>query len=296
MSEHITLYRGDYTEIEEFRYRKTDRFCLLGKGIYLTDDIKLAETYRSKGASSIKRISNPIYNISQTLHEGYFNNRLEAYEKAFSYFCVDQYLLEFGRYPTLSKESEKKIYKRYCESKRNLYFQMIDSGEIYSIYLNNISTNGKKSIAVKYKSKPVVRDEDQLGYITEFSFNKSFLFNNIIDADTIYSSPDLWKLLYRADIKIGHKPPCDDEIIYSAYNANRISLLAAVDKTVTEQKAGFYSSERASIFKRIEETLSPYGIIGYKYNGGTRSGGKRHSAFCIWDEEFVNKHKVNTYK
>lgn len=296
MSNHITLYRGDYNEIEKFKYRKTDRFCLLGKGIYLTDDIKLAEDYRSKGAPTAKKIDKSNFDIPTTLNEGYFIDRSEAYEKAFDRFCLDQHLLEFGNCCHKPKESEKKIYKKYCEGKRQLYNQKIEEGEIYSVYHSHLVVNGKRYIVVRYKAKQNINIGEQLGYISEFSFDKDYLFRNIIDADSRYNDSELWKILYNAGITIGHIPSFVDERTYASFNTNRISLLEAVDKTIADKKAGFFSSDRATIFKRIEEALSPYGVIGYRYNGGARTGGKRHNAFCIWDEDFVNKHKVATYK
>lgn len=48
--DYLTLYRGDYTRIRKFAFHKTNRNCFVGQGIYLTDSIEIADTYRTKGA------------------------------------------------------------------------------------------------------------------------------------------------------------------------------------------------------------------------------------------------------
>ena len=51
MTTMIDLYRGDSSKIKEFNLNKTNSYSLLGKGIYLTDTKRVAETYRDKGTN-----------------------------------------------------------------------------------------------------------------------------------------------------------------------------------------------------------------------------------------------------
>lgn len=56
-----------------------------------------------------------------------------------------------------------------------------------------------------------------------------------------------------------------------------------------------YTTE--DIFNDIKRILKPYGYFGFEYSGGIRIGGcGRHRAFSIWDEDFVNNHKVDRFK
>lgn len=47
----VRLYRGDSTDIQQFDRSKTDLLALFGSGIYLTNSPRVANDYKSKGAS-----------------------------------------------------------------------------------------------------------------------------------------------------------------------------------------------------------------------------------------------------
>lgn len=49
-SQTVTLFRGDSTTIDQFDISKTDMYALFGRGIYLTDNKRIAGDYKSKGS------------------------------------------------------------------------------------------------------------------------------------------------------------------------------------------------------------------------------------------------------
>lgn len=67
----LTLYRGDAEKIREFSFHKTNKHCLFGPGIYLTNKQKVADSYRTKGGRS-----HSLY--STTLFSGHAKDRTEA--------------------------------------------------------------------------------------------------------------------------------------------------------------------------------------------------------------------------
>lgn len=286
MSKTLILYRGDSEKINEFKYTKTDKYCLLGKGIYLTDDPKLADTYRTKGMKA--RDHTKFYNrISQTMFSGKAKNRNDAYEKAFPNFCRDQSRFhELGSY---KDNMTQKQYEKFCQEQRVIYNEMISQGDILSQYLSPSYRNADPELIVKYKDDP--NKTNKIGYITEFHFDKDYLMNNVLHADARYVDKNFWRIMYENGIKIGEGFDLSIDL-YIQTNYHKHSILSAV----TSVLGGFATVEKVKYFKQIEQVMSQYGIIGYRYNGGLISNGRRHSAFCIWDDDFVNKHKVDVYR
>ena len=63
----MKLYRGDSEKISQFDFNKTYSHCLVGQGIYLTDNIDVANTYRTKGCD----FNNVAHLVKKTKHFGY---------------------------------------------------------------------------------------------------------------------------------------------------------------------------------------------------------------------------------
>lgn len=56
----LTLYRGDAEKIGNFRMTRANPSSLYGQGIYLTDTLDVAKTYRKKGSFSGRPDGNQI--------------------------------------------------------------------------------------------------------------------------------------------------------------------------------------------------------------------------------------------
>lgn len=48
----------------------------------------------------------------------------------------------------------------------------------------------------------------------------------------------------------------------------------------------------SSTWDKLIRIFRSYGYIGFKYNGGIFTGSSRHNAYSVWDEDFINSHKV----
>lgn len=284
MSTTLILYRGDSQKIDEFRYRKTDKHCLLGKGIYLTDDIKLADTYRTKGLKLSSKIKLPP-RASQVLFSGKASCRGEAYEKAFINFCRDQWRV-YG-YPYVHEKDKQ--YIKFCQQQRPIYNEMMQEGEILSEYQPGLWRDSTRTLVVKYKNDP--NPQSRYGFISEFHFDRSYFMRNVIHAEKPYIDQSFWEIMHDAGIKIGKGFDLPKEL-YARINQPKYSIVQAVDMVVS----GTFITDRFRYYKQIEEVMKEYGVLGFEYYGGTRTNGRRHSAFCIWDEDFVNKHKVDVYR
>lgn len=279
----LVLYRGDSEKIHEFKFNKTFKHCLVGQGIYLTDNLKIADSYREKGSSVKKKLP---------LFHGHAANRLEAMEKAFKAYCETIWCEKKG-YKCRPTEKEWLSFQKTCQSE---WTRLIEIGAIETKYVSHPiavggKSGGRSSIsgsasrshqkALKTTESPcisvILGNDITIGYVSKFVFNKNYIDNNVIHVDRPCNDVEFWGLMYDAGITIG--TPYADRDSYVKGNFNN-KILDSSKQSRTE-------------WNRIKNILVPYGIIGFEYNGGKHlGGGLRHRAFCIWDENFVNSHKV----
>lgn len=281
MSENtICLYRGDSSKIEEFDVKRTDKYCLVGPGIYLTDNKDIAESYRTKGLSYQKRISGFVRPhkvlLGSSIEKNTRIDRSLAYKEAYDNFWME--IQEERRFVYGSRYiEEKRNSKKYKEEIKNLYKEYIAEGVVHSIYGY---FGGKRQISVIY-NRPLqnIRTNDYIGYITCFEFDKNTLESSIIPND----------LYYRYNVWRGHPNESVVRELLSEYkNCTTYNLIMKYSPSLDEAVGLSYTT--------IKNVLQPYGIRGIEYHGGYVTGGVHHRAFCIWDDEYVNKHRVDRVK
>lgn len=287
----LTLYRGDSSKIKEFELKKTYKYCLLGQGIYLTDSIKIAQTYRTKGSGEIA--------IHQLFY-GEAANRNDAIEKAFGRFCERLWFKEHGwrpRYPTGIEA------KKYEEKHRAQYDRLVEEKVIVAEYASapvpvyssspyrgvggaiamrkDMEKRHKRYLKVEWEENP------NAGYMTRFEFDPQQFNPNVFNVDKACNDEFFWTLMYDHDVRIGQ----DAEGLEGYIRANRGRRVFDAVSSYEQKRSA------AETWMKIARILKPYGYIGYEYNGGLRLGGKiHHRAFSIWDENFVNDHKVERFK
>jgi len=293
----LTLYRGDSVKIKQFEFNKTNKWCLLGQGIYLTNSLKVAQTYRTKDAGK---------SYMHQLFYGECDNRNEAYEKGFGGFCKVLWEKEHGwctRYPTGTDQ------QKFEEKHRNKYRALIEAGEItadyttrpvldsgFSYYRNASQRIAKvKEEKKKHKAyiKVVWEEDPNIGYITKFEFEENKFEPFLLNVDVACNDEFFWSLMYDGGVRIGKQGGNMEEYIRANFGRKIFDCVAEgfVDPR------GKHHSHKQDAWRKIGNILRPYGTIGMEYNGGVRlGGGHTHRAFCIWDEEFVNDHKVERFK
>lgn len=277
----LILYRGDNEKIKSFEFKKTNSHCLVGQGIYLTDSLKIATSYRSKGVDE--------WNSGKyVLFHGEALNRDDAIEKAFSKFCEISHYKETGHYRYL-KGQEALRYEKTCRAK---WAAVRERGEIKADYVpvpfsrglfghskpRSANTNEKQQ---KLRDIRVTWHECLVGYVTSFEFDQKFFNANVLHVDNPCRDPFFWTLMWENKISIG--TPYDDLESY---------LKGNLGQPILQHNRG------GPRFNEIADVLKPYGIIGFEYNGGMHLGGghRRHRAFSIWDQDFVNEHKVERFR
>lgn len=261
--ESLTLYRGDYTKIDNFELRKTSKWSLLGQGIYLTNDIKIAKSYKRKGSE---------LEFESILFNGRADNRNIAYDKAFIVFCQRQWdKNNTTAFPT------GKILQNFMNKMKPVFQDLIERKAITAEYVN-APFQKEKFIRVKVKENV----EDKSGYLTEFEFDKKYIDNNVVHVDINCQDVFILELIYENKL---HKQNLDKSSFIQS-NLRHKSIFDIINGTVTNK----YLQDP---WKKFRSAVIPYGVIGLEYHGGARlGGGWGHRAFSIWDEEFVNRHKV----
>ena len=265
--EKLVLYRGDYEKIKAYDIKKTHKWCLVGPGVYLTTSTKVAESYRDKGS--------PVSN-NETLFSGFALNRPAAYEKAFKGYCENRFYQEkIYNLRRLHPKEEEKHYQKY----RSEYERLIEEGVVVASY--EPAPYNSKPADPKARYMKVIYYRGKIGFITKFEFNRRYFESNIIHVDRPMDDPEVWKLFYEKGVSVGS--PYQD--ISSYVNGNLgTKITSGIAKSATR-------------WQQIINTFKQFGIIGFEYIGGTRVGGcGYHRAFSIWDDEYVNKHRVDRFR
>lgn len=266
--ETLTLYRGDSTRIEEFSFAKTRKYCLVGQGIYLTDKVEVAHSYKTKGTT---------YRESRVLFAGVAKDRTEAYAKGFEVFfnrkCHNEEGTPYWKLKTLPEKRRLLLEKKY----RQEYLLAIEEGRIVANY--TVTHTGRpKELEVIWGEEP------EYGFLSKFSFPKKGFLDSMID---LHNLRDLvfWEIIFNSPLKVQFEKTSKDttksEFFQENYGKNFEGGLPA-----------FKSKEE--FFRKVRHITEPWGYRGYKHRGGMMVGGYgAHNAFCVWDEDFVNKHRVS---
>lgn len=290
MSDNIVLYRGDSTKIKEFSLKKANKFCLLGKGIYLTNKPSVAQTYRMKGSSlwhlntTVEAKDKPqaIKMILWTFYLCRFYQKDEKLVDLFKRIIKDpKATARVSRIedlkPEILQELEKSIYRQ------------LEDGSI--TMTRGSKVNGKQSFTFQ-------EDSSSIGWTTKFVFPEPYFTRNCVNFDAvqldegflqILEDQRFWKDTRMEYLKDGSVNEWDPYLKFQ--NQRRPAY------GTTESNRRLRLDSHGIRFDRLIPVLVSYGIHGFEYSGGARMGGYGyHRAFSIFDEQYVNDHRVERRK
>ena len=292
LNKTIVLYRGDNEKIKEFNISKTHKYCLVGQGIYLTNKESVAESYRIKGK---RYFNNNVQDI--TLFNGWVKNKEEAVKTAWPMFLNEMHHREYG--VTFNPKSKNSAL--FVSRMQDAWYNMEHSG---AVDIRRINTESRSSLEWHFEIILKVSGDLKEGYITTFEFPKDMFNRNVYNVEGHHGDSGL------IDILLPHMP-AEAVVKYQAIANNRYSwyeqprgmsfLLNMIREGVLSNKTSGRSKRRFTYNERVWQTLrnilEPYGVIGLEYSGGIYTGGcGNHRAFCIWDDDFVNQHKVSRHR
>lgn len=267
--ETLTLYRGDSTKIDEFRFNKTNKHCYVGPGVYLTTSLPVAHSYRTKGASA------SAFNLE--LFKGTAKDRPEAFEKGFEGF-IDFYLHDLEVTSWDFRRKDKKAQEKIRLAARESYRQCIEERRIVAEYVDTVTGRfgaGQVRTLKVFWAKP---PKPRVGYVTKFEFPKVPFNNSVINVSRPIPDPVFWEIIFDKKVPFGTAYESREQFIYQ-----NCHLLPDANPS----KDGL---------NRVRRVMQDYGYNGFEYNGGMVIGGfGRHRAFCLWDDEYVNQHLVHQF-
>lgn len=260
----IKLYRGDFEKIDTFKVKKTDKRCLYGPGIYLTTDEKVANTYRTKGQWDLHYISDIAVNAV---------NKNEAMEKILGMFQELRYknrlatLLKNGSKDT-SKERVNKILQNEFEDGLNRGHLVITRDP----YKKEVKGVSMFEFTLKDKTPKTH------GWVTSFEFEEAYLNKSVIQVDATAIPNNICEIL-------------EDSRFWKSEEAKKEFLKCK----------SFHTSSRVNTHRMLDhvrfiQELQNHGIEGYRHFGGVVTNSRRHNVYILFNDEFVNMHKVETMK
>jgi hypothetical protein len=303
-NETITLYRGDSTHINKFDVSKTHESCLYGRGIYLTTDFLIAQTYQTKDAEQFDRLwIKPLFsNNAQT--------KIEAKEQAFIEFarrfvkdngklvttCQEYRVLEDARktnlmhlaYASKRRDATKIPYALPDKLNRlaKVHWEEIEPSLLIKIepigYPPPMFLTASSKVMLKYPStvkapqdaKPryfvISMNHKPVGFVSKFQFPGAELKNNVIDMCSCWNTD-----------------PAIAEILLSIMNNKK----QKEDKVPSLNLELLCNNEWINPTK-FENAFKRWGYYGLYHTGGLTRGAKNHGVFILWDNDFVNAHYV----
>jgi hypothetical protein len=267
----VILYRGDGTEIKKFQTEKTRLGGFLGKGIYLTDNIAIAETYRGKGL-------NGVYD-DDILAERYTGNLLsendlrKLFDSCFTSFCdrLDDdgnFTIKQNRVPAKLKKNDAQ--RLWDDCKKHLIIEKLK--------------NGRHTVRLPILPK--------CGYISEFRFPAHELRTHTLDFEAKTIGMELATQL------ISNKTTATVASVISHALSKDQLIELILRESGTNQKTKLIELLAAKSFQDIPRSridssvVLKLGYLGWRYDGGKQLGGDPHNAFVLQDDDFVNHFRV----
>lgn len=265
----LNLYRGDFEKIRRFETAKTKKYCLVGRGVYLTTDVSIANSYRIKGLYGAKARRSLDIQVKA-------KSRPEAYALAFQEWLIEKAhidnALRYGRGPDYKTTIDSVWEKKNLKVLQELWTKLMDSGRITSEYRAFVRGATVRDIVVSVKES-----DEALGHLTKFEFDEDEFMSQMVDV-VRFQSPDFWEIVFDSKLELnGFEIDTRSKEDYIRMNKNRYASVRY------DEFCNWVSFRRA--FKQ-------YGYRGIMYEGGRTLGGRRHSAFCVWDDLWLNEHRV----
>ena len=269
----LILYRGDAEKIREFDFNKTNKYCLFGQGIYLTNKMRVADSYRTKGGRG------SIY--SHVLFTGRAKNRNEAFDKGFGLFASDLHHELTGKWLSRGLGDASPKFVNQAQARYRL---LIEEGRIVATYTQAPYTVRGKYVPVEPMLEVTYDREQPVGYVTKFAFDEQTFTASMIPIDRPIHDTTFWELMYDRKVDIG--VPAADRHAFIVINSDRFAKAVDFGSTIAH-------NDRTAKFRQIRNAIEPYGYRGFEYSGGLHIGGHgQHRAFVVWDDDYVNQHKV----
>lgn len=277
-SGHIRLYRGDSSKIDAFDTAKTNDTSLFGRGIYLTNNVRIANDYKVKGGTPDVLMSFSGYRTKDAVKERYVervakytdvNGKEDPYGQEVKFSNGQSWNLHDDSNPVQQKE--RPIRMAHAERKWN---------ELMKTHEVRFKVGGEAVIQKKQKLSTT-------GFAV-FDIPEAYV-RKIINAEESIHPRVLAVItdnLRRAD----DRPTARD---IEAFVKNNEWGTPTFREIYTNIGPDSPLRHDEFVIARFIEDLQALGVHGIEYAGGvTMGGGVKHRAFVFWDSEELNTYRI----
>ncbi|HWT40547.1 MAG TPA: hypothetical protein VN081_04780 [Dongiaceae bacterium] len=305
MESTLVLYRGDYQKIREFDINKANKHCLVGQGIYLTDSLKVANTYRTKGYG--------IDTGTLTLVNGRFISKGHAQEAAFQKYMEYTWKQEYGTELELATKQAKANHRL---SLLPLWEDLLRGNGKLKIEAQRDTRGSYWNVTITLKTT-----ERAIGRVSVFAFdNANNAFDNkVVNLSKVIQDKKVREVMagipyfnplgvpkneyverfidYVLDHGINVCPGATTQNTYGRYRwTSRWSAVSSTQLPINEKEVArrviAMQGGQGKAYNKLSKRLASLDYLGYEYAGGLITNNISHRAFSLWDDDFVNEHFI----
>lgn len=297
---NMSLFRGDSKQIKRFSMQRVANNSLVGKGIYLTNSIEVAHSYRGKADKKANYKKNSIGRIVHSSSNLYISRESRTKE-AFVEFVRQHHQAQTKTGTKVPEQHTKEWAKLVQEVKPVWNLLLNDKHPSLELTEGFLSRRSRAFVTSHWES--LIIKEREPGYITQFDFDRKDFESKMLDVSMPITDRRVLKVLYYGDY--GYRNPLKEYPFHKFCKDMETSFIS--DGCNVEHMAKLEKSHgKQNIHKRniillyenmFVKDLKALGYKGFEYSGGSyTSGVDLHRAFSVWDEDYVNRHMVSQFK
>ncbi len=272
---HIRLFRGDSSKIDAFDTAKTNDTSLFGRGIYLTNNVRIANDYKTKGGTPDVVMTFSGVKTKDDVKERYVYRAAGRMDALGNEDTWGQHVpFTSGREWGNNNAAEPEEYAQRMAHAERKWNTLMQTHEV------RFKVGGEATIQKKQKLSTT-------GFAV-FDIPDAYV-RKVINAEQPIHPRVLTVItdtLRRAD----DRPTARDIEAFVKHNEWGTPTFREIYTNIDSESPLRYDE---AVIARFIEDLQALGVHGIEYAGGvTMGGGVKHRAFVFWDSEQVNSYRI----
>jgi len=289
--DHTLLYRGDSSKIDEFSLDKTSISALFGKGLYLTNNIRVANDYMLKGKEADPESDTLYITRGRGLTK---QGAIDEYIKEQAYKLYAEDTIRMYNQPDALKmdpeERRRSLDRRLRDFQHHYVYDSITSKK-HQAEQQWKDLAPTVEVRKQLDGKIVIRKKQHSGALTKF-FIPNAILHKCLDAEAevdhglLTAFADLLEELFGEEVHAKYLKHLEHlETLHSPWSFRQ--EWKYINTTLLPKK------DREPFRLKFLSDMRENGYTGIKYAGGiTLKGGINHVAYVLWDDKLVNSFKV----
>ena len=278
-AETVRLYRGDAAEVQEFDTDKTALESLFGHGIYLSDNKRVANDYRTKGQDAETIFTMRGAKSKQEVIQRWIEKKAAKldihgvdHSREIAYWTQNVPYSDDGDWSVAIND-----LRREEKAKR---IQM--AGEIWK------TMSRQYEVRIKLDGTGVIQKK-QAGAIAAFDIPQTLL-SRLLDTEGEITAKVLEALCNALD-RHNDRSTARDIRQFIRNEDGYVSFRTVFTSIGGESPI----RDEREVMEEFISDLKKMGYAGFSYLGGiTMGGGYKHRAYVFWDSKLINSYRVKT--